>query len=412
VLLTDTLPPGVMVTSTVPGLLNATPQLTKPAGTYLYDTIGWQNRCWFYTAAGGEQAMTIGSFQANADVDVLQVVSQQDSFYRFRSYYHIDDVSLVAYKPSLFDTQLPEKLAICSGMEPVTAVTAGVFQSFQWSTGETTPSISISEPGIYVVTATHGCVTRIDTVEVVEHTTEVLPPDTMVCVFEPFDLILTVGADTYQWSTGVVSDTLTVSLPGTYTVTITGICDDVVDQMSILEAPQMSLVMPADTVIELGQQIMAQTQLFYPSGLTWQWWPTTGLSCSDCPQPMAQPLVSTNYNLTVTNAFGCTVSSMWHIEVVNKKRVYVPNIFSPDFDGFNDVLQVFTGTEVKQIEQFDVFDRWGNQVFHAAPLLPGLDWDATFRGMPVPGGQYVYVLDVLYLDGTRERIGGDVLVQY
>ena len=70
-------------------------------------------------------------------------------------------------------------------------------------------------------------------------------------------------------------------------------------------------------------------------------------------------------------------------------EVYIPNAFSPNFDGRNDQLSLFTDCSIESIN-YTVYDRWGELIFQSD--IPYQWWDGTFRGVPCLTG--VYVLQV------------------
>jgi len=61
-----------------------------------------------------------------------------------------------------------------------------------------------------------------------------------------------------------------------------------------------------------------------------------------------------------------------------------------------------------------VYDRWGELVFASEENHPASDpsygWDGSFKGEPVNPGVFVYVVEVLFINGTTEQIGGDVTI--
>jgi len=67
----------------------------------------------------------------------------------------------------------------------------------------------------------------------------------------------------------------------------------------------------------------------------------------------------------------------------------VPNAFSPNGDGSNDVFKVVNITS-QTLKEFSVYDRYGQRVFYT--LQPGSGWDGTFNGRPCDVGTYYYVL--------------------
>ena len=98
--------------------------------------------------------------------------------------------------------------------------------------------------------------------------------------------------------------------------------------------------------------------------------------------------------------------------VVKKEReVFIPNIFSPDYDGINDVFMVFGGKGVVEVNSMRVYDRWGELIFENANFStddPEQGWDGTFRGRTTNPGVFVYTIKVEFIDGVTVKYSGDV----
>lgn len=95
-----------------------------------------------------------------------------------------------------------------------------------------------------------------------------------------------------------------------------------------------------------------------------------------------------------------------------RRHVYVPNIFEPSGSGIN-VVTVYGGGDVEQVESFRVFDRWGDMMFEAARFQPNDEskgWNGAFKNKPALPGVYVWTAVVLFKDGLREQFNGDVLI--
>ncbi|MDP1744012.1 MAG: gliding motility-associated C-terminal domain-containing protein [Bacteroidota bacterium] len=84
--------------------------------------------------------------------------------------------------------------------------------------------------------------------------------------------------------------------------------------------------------------------------------------------------------------------------------VFVPNVFSPNGDGFNDVLRV-RGKGIEEL-QFIIFNRWGEKVFETSDVNSG--WDGTHNGEPMNLSVFVYVLKGKYIDGKFFDVKGNV----
>ena len=125
-------------------------------------------------------------------------------------------------------------------------------------------------------------------------------------------------------------------------------------------------------------------------GSTYSWTPPSWLSCISCQNPIATPLESTWYYVTVTNAAGCSRIDSVFIEVDATTNLYVPNIFSPNNDGNNDIYLV----RGKGVDQFNlmIFNRWGQKVFESESIDVG--WDGTKEGTLLDQAVFVYKLNV------------------
>lgn len=122
-----------------------------------------------------------------------------------------------------------------------------------------------------------------------------------------------------------------------------------------------------------------------------------------------KPLNTTLYTITVTNEDGCTASDNATIIVDKKRKVYAPNIFSPNGDGVNDYFAILYGLDVLKIQNFNIFDRWGNQILYINEINDEQNgWDGKIKEDDAPEGAYLFKADVLYLDGDKETITGDI----
>jgi gliding motility-associated-like protein len=144
------------------------------------------------------------------------------------------------------------------------------------------------------------------------------------------------------------------------------------------------------------------------------WTPMDNIDCitDNCQSISAAPVVTTTYTLLVTDVNGCTGQDELTIKVNDARNVFFANAFSPNRDGYNDYFQVITGLGVDMIMTFDIYDRWGNQVFTKENYLPdpvGTDgWDGSMGGKRLDPGVYVYTATVRFVDGKIFRYKGSV----
>jgi gliding motility-associated-like protein len=144
---------------------------------------------------------------------------------------------------------------------------------------------------------------------------------------------------------------------------------------------------------------------------SYAWTPATGLSDTAIRDPIAEPSATTIYNLTVTTTGGCKASEEITVDVYTP--LSIPEAFTPNNDGHNDLLYVLGAPTGSLVEEFAVFNRNGTEVFHVHNVAPGdrtFAWDGRFHGSPAPSGTYVYLVVMQYAGGQRQVYKGTVIL--
>ena len=143
--------------------------------------------------------------------------------------------------------------------------------------------------------------------------------------------------------------------------------------------------------------------------VSYTWSPAVGLSDTAVLNPKANPLSTTVYTLSVVGSDGCVAEAGVKVDVYTELRI--PNAFTPNGDGKNDVFYVLGGPPDLVIKEFAVFNRWGQCVF-AVHDVPADDatygWNGRANGGPAPIGTYVYVLSARQSNGSVETYRGTV----
>jgi gliding motility-associated-like protein len=144
-----------------------------------------------------------------------------------------------------------------------------------------------------------------------------------------------------------------------------------------------------------------------PNGYAYSWSPGETLSDSTSQHPTASPVVTTTYTVTVSNG-GCSLSDTVTIRVLeiicDYPYIYVPNAFTPNNDGENDVLYV-RGQNITELI-FRVFDRWGELVFETTDITKG--WDGTFKDREADPAVFVWYVEATCLGGEKYFHKGNV----
>ncbi|NNF36864.1 MAG: gliding motility-associated C-terminal domain-containing protein [Saprospiraceae bacterium] len=145
-----------------------------------------------------------------------------------------------------------------------------------------------------------------------------------------------------------------------------------------------------------------------------EWNPGIGLSCIDCPEPTAMINGDINYEVNVITSMGCALSDTITLRAESASLIFIPNAFSPNDDGINDIWYVTVGNFADvSIESITMFDRWGNIVYQPDQIIvnsPQDGWDGRYRSKKLNSGVYVY--QVVYEDeeGNRKIIRGDLTI--
>jgi gliding motility-associated-like protein len=170
---------------------------------------------------------------------------------------------------------------------------------------------------------------------------------------------------------------------------------------------------PADSIITI--QFGSSTPLTIPvqgdvSSYTWA--PNYYLSADNVSSVVASPHRSTVYYLTVVSATdGCPATDSITVNVISK--VHIPNAFSPNGDGKNDVFYIMGGLPGDVIKDFTIFNRLGSKVFQNQNGIlnyTSYGWDGNIRGSQAPAGSYVYVVTVKSLNGAEAVYKGTVIL--
>jgi|GEM_PF-1094493 len=225
----------------------------------------------------------------------------------------------------------------------------------------------------------------------------------------------------YQWQvngtpSGSNSPSFTDSQPAngdivTCNLTSDAVCPSAVSNSIALVVNPSPVVAPNQVFpISQGQYLTLQPVV---SGdvSSYSWTPAYGLSDPAVADPVANPSATTDYTLKVTTAEGCEATGIITVKVYTELRI--PNAFTPNGDGKNDVFYVMGGPAGSVIRDFSVFNRWGQKVFQVHGIAPGdpaYGWNGYYEGSAVSPGAYVYVIGMRFADGKTQTIQGTVML--
>ncbi|MEI6949270.1 PKD domain-containing protein [Paraflavisolibacter sp. H34] len=283
------------------------------------------------------------------------------------------------------------------------------------------PVASPTQDATYVVIGTNefGC-TKADTVLVrvrQPFTLAVGPADT-ICAGESARLSAS-GAENYAWSPTTGLDNPASATPRAQPTVTTRYTVKAFDNDNCLVRTDSVLVaVGSKPSVELGPGISATAGSSVPlrpatsaDVSSWKWVPATYLSCADCPAPVATPKEPMKYKLEVANAYGCTNSDEVSVAVVcTGGNLFLPNTFSPNGDGRNDVFYP-RGSGISNIRSLKVYNRWGELVFERRNFNSNdasSGWDGTYKGKKLAPDTFIYFCEAVCSNNEVLPYKGDV----
>ncbi|MDA9774255.1 gliding motility-associated C-terminal domain-containing protein [Saprospiraceae bacterium] len=233
---------GLLLTNGAPTMMiGQSPQLIKT--TVQDDQDLWHTINMQYVSPGGETHLTVGNFNDNASTDYVPGDGPTGTF----AYYYIDSVA-VQYlgDGSISEVDLGDDIEICDTDFPVTITSSLPDATNVWNTGEVGTSIEVNSPGIYFVESFYGCLSALDTIEVLIFDNPAIQVDDgAICEGDTYVVNLDETLGTYSWEDGSSGPEFVVTESGTYGVTLTHDCGDYtedfhVDVYSILDIPDVA----------------------------------------------------------------------------------------------------------------------------------------------------------------------------
>ncbi len=277
------------------------------------------------------------------------------------------------------------------------------------------PSIQYSDTGYYTakVITDFGCYT-VDSVYVT------VSPSATVTVTRKFDICAgqsvqmdASGGGSYKWTPAAGLSAYNIPNPtarptdsAEYQVLIT-------NEYGCKDSATVAINIYRKTVIDAGPDkymLMGDTASLTASikgtGLSYYWTPDMYLSDSRVLNPKINPPEDITYTLHVTSSAGCG-SGIDEVKVFLYNGLYIPNAFTPNGDGVNDVFRVIPLENFK-LTRLSIYNRWGKIVFNTS--TPGAAWDGRYNGAPQPTGTYIYYVEMKPAKGNTITRKGSILL--
>jgi gliding motility-associated-like protein len=338
----------------------------------------------------------------------------------------IKGIDTIVVSKSLIDFKISDSLLCDGGQVTFTDFTKSndIIANYNWNFGDGStntqknPNHTYSAPGLYnvrlIVNTTNSCadtLTKSSFVKVVASPQASIGGIVPGCIdatinFRGIEITSDTSLLQWRWDFGngkiaTVKDPNPVRYDslGAYPVELivtnsSGCADTVTNIVTVTGSPFVNAG-PDQTIIAGTTTSLPTTAT---NNVTYAWMPSTTLSCNNCPIPDATPLGNTNYIVKVTNAFGCSAQDTVSIFVTcTDKNVFIPNTFSPNNDGANDLFYP-RGTGLYNIQSMRIFNRWGELVFQKNNFLPNdvnSAWNGVYKGKIANTDVYTYIIEII-----------------
>jgi len=307
-------------------------------------------------------------------------------------------------------------LNVCEGLEVQLQAEPG--NGWNWFPAESLNSPVVQAPWaspadtmLYVVEVTNSCGSGYDSVMVnVIHPVLQAYGGGSICLGDTIGAWAT-GALSYTWTPTLwaspANEASTILSPQSTTLfSVTGVdafnCLST-DSVQVYVYPQADIDAGPDAYIDFPDSAMLFGNAL---GFPCYWWPSEGLSCDTCEQTLASPSEPTTYHLAIVDDFGCVNEDT--VRVHPYFPLFVPNAFTPNADGINDVFLV--GGIALSGFHLIIFDRWGTTVFESFDMNePWLGDDGG--GYYAPNDAYNWILEFDSRERRTKLIGHVILAR-
>lgn len=274
---------------------------------------------------------------------------------------------------------------------------------YAWSDGSSDSGLTVFSVGFYKVTVSNYCGAVSDSITIGMITSpEVdLGDDEIFCggvMPITYDVGKEDNEETYLWSNGDASATSSLNKEGIHWVQISNKCNTSADTIEFIVSPNPVVSLGPDTTLcgDFSVTLDAGN-----AGMRYLWLPT-----GETTQTIEAKL-QTIYTVTVYNENDCEGSDDFEIRPDCVSKSFIPNAFTPNGDGLNDVFK----PTLINFEQYSlqIYNRWGERIFESSDVNVG--WDGTYKGVQVPNGMYTYLMRYLTTENMQwQNVGGELNV--
>lgn len=314
----------------------------------------------------------------------------------------VEDMQVIAFIDSITTTL--SSGGICEGDTIIWDVTTPL-ASYLWQDGSTDPTFVVAEAGNYSVTITNPCDTVVlnADMEVVSLLPEdLLTNDTTLCPEESLTFEFNFPAAEYLWQDSTTDNFYVVDTTGIYSLRVSNSCGEVKDTMDVDFIEPIILDLVTDTFLCPNE--FYPIDAFSPSATFYQWQ-------DNSTDTLYFAIGPGQYSVTAGNKCE-SVKVDINITECEICDVYIPNVFSPNGDGYNDIFQPLSDC-ILEAYQVQIFDRWGALIFESTD--PEVGWNGKINDQLVNHGVFIWMMSYVVIENNMPRAvsrSGDIAVIY
>ena len=344
---------------------------------------------------------SIGHLWSDGSTDSVFVVTEAGTYWHRGDYdniFHTDTFVVDYFEPLTLTTTSNTTICYAESIE-ITANHNFDNVQYNWSTGDTTSSITVSEAGQYTIAITNVCEKQ-DNVVIIDKIPKMefeLGNDTILCHNTNILLTPQINNGDYNWQDGSSELIYLANNSGQYWLSISNECETVSDTINIEILDELILNLGPDLeVCEFPITIDALNQrarylwhddsedhfiTINDSSIVWV--------------NVSNECESLDDTLNVKHFCGC--------------ELHIPNAFTPNNDGRNDLFDVILDSQC-QLKSYGltIYNRWGEEIFSSDDI--GVKWNGEYKNRLVQNGPYTYSIRYHILGEKRKRIFGEVLL--
>ncbi|MEP7268017.1 MAG: PKD domain-containing protein [Saprospiraceae bacterium] len=320
----------------------------------------------------------------------------------------MDSIKIKLLSNALFG--LGNDTAICQGSAVKLAAN---FSPTIWS-----PTVSLNDPTLnnpiatpvrsitYIAKYTEDLCNLIDSIRIhVLAKTDIMGRDWTVCPKDELELEAEGVASKYEWSgPNILTETnkpsITILTKNSAQYRLIASNQTCAPDTAFFNITAIDFINLKDTIhytVIPGLPFQLNRGLNNLKKYKFEWSPPNNLTCSDCASPIFQGEIDQEYSFKIIDPVtGCELNQLVQLTMSTscdpKDYFAVPNVFTPNHDGINDILFIIPKSS-DQIKSYRIYDRTGILVFQTFDINIG--WDGTFKNKPAPQGVYIYIVEAI-----------------